>query len=70
MCDFKNHYRPKKWYGHGRTGRTADDGPDIYTIKDVVRLKKSNVKIKVKRERSKICLPGLHQRSIVLTTIS
>jgi len=27
MCNFKNHYRSKKWYGHGRTGRTADDGP-------------------------------------------
>jgi len=26
MCNFKNHYRPKKWYGHGRT---ADDGPAI-----------------------------------------
>jgi len=23
-CNFKHHYRPKKWYGHGRT---ADDGP-------------------------------------------
>ena len=22
----QNHFRPKKWYGHGRTGRTADDG--------------------------------------------
>ena len=29
MFYFKNHYRPKKWYGHGRTGRTADDGPDV-----------------------------------------
>jgi len=27
MCNFKNHYRSKKWYGHGRTGRTAYDGP-------------------------------------------
>ena len=22
----QNHFRPKKWSGHGRTGRTADDG--------------------------------------------
>ena len=25
----KNHYWPKRWYGHGRTGRTADDGPGM-----------------------------------------
>ena len=24
MCNFKNQYRPKKWYGHGRTGRTGE----------------------------------------------
>ena len=28
MCNWKNHYRPKKCYSHGRTGRTADDGPE------------------------------------------
>ena len=32
MCNYKNHYRPKKWYGHGRTGRTADDGPDTLSL--------------------------------------
>jgi len=29
MCNLINHERPKKWYGHGRTGRTADDGPGV-----------------------------------------
>ena len=27
MFNFKNHCWPKKWYGHGRTAPTADDGP-------------------------------------------
>jgi len=34
MCNFKNDYWSKTWYGHGRTGRTADDGPVLaYVLK-------------------------------------
>ena len=40
----QNHFRPKKWSGHGRTGRTADDGLDYANVSLLIKFsQKTNV---------------------------